>query len=94
MIVVTVGATTVEGAIEAGFGYALIAQALTYLPSTVSTNTNATQGALTVLILSVGAFTYATHPEGIVEAVKRSLARTVFRAVPANPAERRTRGVS
>ena len=94
VIVVTVGATTVEGAIEAGFGYALIAQALTYLPSTVSTNTNATQGALTVLILSVGAFTYATHPEGIVEAVKRSLARTVFRAVPANPAERRTRGVS
>jgi len=94
VIVVTVGATTVEGAIEAGLGYALITQALTYLPSTVSTNTNATQGALTVLILSFGAFTYATHPEGIVEALKRSFARTVFRAVPANPAERRKRHIS
>ncbi len=88
VIVVTVGATTVEGAIEAGFGYALIAQALTYLPSTGSSSSNAVQSAVTVLVLSFGAFTYASHPEGIVEAAKRGIATTVLRAVPANPFER------
>ena len=35
VIVVTVGATTVEGAIGAGMAFALITQALTYLPSRV-----------------------------------------------------------
>lgn len=79
VIVVTVGVTTVEGAIEAGFGFALINQAVTYLPSRLG-NSSDGGATLTILLLSLGAFTYASHPEGIVEYAKRTVARVVFRA--------------
>jgi branched-chain amino acid transport system permease protein len=78
VIVVTVGATTVEGAIEAGMAFALITQALTYLPTRVG-GTSAGGASLTVLLLSLGAFTYASHPEGIVEFLKRKAMTAILK---------------
>jgi len=85
VIVVTVGATTVEGAITAGMAYALITQAFTYLPTTIG-GTNFGGASLTVVLLSLGAFTYASHPEGIFEFVKRKLALAVFGQPPQHAA--------
>lgn len=80
VIVVTVGATTVEGAITAGMAFALINQAFTYLPQTIG-GTQLGSTSLTIVLLGFGAFTYASHPEGIFEFAKRKIATTVFRAV-------------
>jgi branched-subunit amino acid ABC-type transport system permease component len=80
VIVVTVGATTVEGAITAGMAFALLNQAFTYLPTKIGSTTFGSLG-LTIVLLSFGAFTYASHPEGIFEFVKRKVATSVFRAV-------------
>ena len=80
VIVVTIGSTTVEGAIIAGMLYALINAAFTYLPQSVR-GTQLGPTALTIILLSGGAFTYAKHPEGIVEYAKRSIAGRFFRAV-------------
>ena len=80
VVVVTIGATTVEGAITAGMAFALINNALTNVPQSVG-GTQLGSGALTVILLSLGAFTYAQHPEGIVEFAKRRFAMTVFRGV-------------
>ena len=80
VIVVTVGSTTVEGAITAGMAFSLIYEAFTYLPTTIGGTTLGGTG-LTIVLLSFGAFTYAAHPEGIFEYAKRRIARTVFRAV-------------
>jgi len=80
VIVVTVGATTVEGAITAGMGYALLNQAFTYLPTKIGGTTFGSLG-LTIVLLSFGAFTYASHPEGIFEFAKRKVAKTLFKAV-------------
>jgi len=78
VVVVAVGATTVEGAITAGMAWALINNAFTNLPSSVG-GTQLGSKAFTVILLSFGAFAYARHPEGIVEFVKRRIAMTVFR---------------
>ncbi len=83
VVVVTIGATTVEGAITAGMAFALINNALMNVPQSVG-GTQLHSTALTVILLSLGAFTYAKHPEGIVEYAKRRLAKTVFRAVEHN----------
>ena len=80
VIVVTVGATTVEGAITAGMAFALIQQALVDLPAHIG-HTSLGATALTIVLLSFGAFTYASHPEGIVEYAKRRLSVLVLRAV-------------
>jgi branched-subunit amino acid ABC-type transport system permease component len=63
VIVITTGVTTVEGAIEGGIGFVVIEQLLSYVPIRY-------QG-LTVVLFAAGALTYARHPEGIVEVVKR-----------------------
>lgn len=63
VIVVTTGVTTVEGAIQGGIGFVVIEQLLSYVPIRY-------QG-LTVVLFAAGALTYARHPEGIVEFVKR-----------------------
>jgi branched-chain amino acid transport system permease protein len=63
VIVITTGVTTVEGAIEGGIGFVVVEQLLTYVPIRY-------QG-LTVVLFAAGALTYARHPEGIVEFVKR-----------------------
>jgi branched-subunit amino acid ABC-type transport system permease component len=58
--VITTGSRTIEGAVQAGMGYAVIQLLLTlYVPARFA-------GILPILF-AVGAVTYAAHPEGIVE---------------------------
>ncbi|MDA8269039.1 MAG: ABC transporter permease [Actinomycetota bacterium] len=59
LVVVTTGSRTVEGAVQAGMAYAVIAQALTYVPTRFS--------GIELILFAAGALTYAAHPEGIVE---------------------------
>jgi branched-subunit amino acid ABC-type transport system permease component len=63
VIVVTVGVTTVEGAIQGAIGFVVIEQLLTYAPARL-------QG-LSFVLFAAGALTYASHPEGVVEYLKR-----------------------
>jgi branched-chain amino acid transport system permease protein len=65
VVVVTTGVSTVEGAIQAGMGFVVIQQLLGYLPPRFGA------GSLTYLFFAFGAFTYAAHPEGILEYQKR-----------------------
>lgn len=63
VIVVTVGVTTMEGAIQGAIGFVVIEQLLTYAPPRL-------QG-LSFVLFAAGALTYASHPEGVVEYLKR-----------------------
>jgi branched-chain amino acid transport system permease protein len=65
VVVVTTGANTVEGALQAGFGFVILQQLLTYVPSRLGGN------SLVVVFFAFGALTYASHPEGILEYQKR-----------------------
>ena len=64
---VTVGARTVTGAIEAGMAYAVLTQLCSYLPNRASPT------AVVALAFALGTFRYATHPEGVFEGAQRSL---------------------
>jgi ABC-type branched-subunit amino acid transport system permease subunit len=59
----TTGISTVEGAIQAGMGFVVFQQLLTYAPSRF-------QG-LTFAFFAFAALTYVSHPEGILEYSKR-----------------------
>ena len=65
VVVVTTGASSVEGALQAGFGFVVLQQLLTYVPSRFGGN------SLVVVFFAFGALTYAAHPEGILEYQKR-----------------------
>ncbi len=65
VIVVTTGAGTVEGALQAGFGFVVLQQLLTYVPARLGGD------SLVVVFFAFGALTYAAHPEGILEFQKR-----------------------
>jgi branched-chain amino acid transport system permease protein len=65
VIVVTTGVSTVEGAIQAGFGFVVLEQLLTYIPARWGGN------SLVIVFFAFGALTYAAHPEGILEYQKR-----------------------
>lgn len=59
VMVITTSSRSIEGAIQAGMGYAITNQLLVqYLPRF--------QGVV-IILFAVGAFTYAKHPEGILE---------------------------
>ncbi len=77
VIVVTTGVSTVEGAINAGFGFVVIQQLLTYLPARFGGN------SLVFVLFAFGALNYAQHPEGILEYQKRRwtlrMERLIFR---------------
>ena len=75
VIVVTIGARTVSGAIEAGIVFAALTQIATYLPN------RASPASIIALVFCVGAFTYARHPEGVVEQIRRHVTSLVDRAV-------------
>jgi ABC-type branched-subunit amino acid transport system permease subunit len=70
VIVVTVGATTVAGAIEAGIAFAVLTQVATYLPDRMAPM------SIVAILFSLGAFAYGRHPEGVVERLRRSAAAT------------------
>jgi len=58
--VITTGAMTIEGAIQAGIGFAVFQQVLNlYVPSRFI--------GIEAILFAVGTLTYAQHPEGIVE---------------------------
>ncbi len=63
LVVVTTGVRTVEGAVQAGMAYAVIAEALTYLPARFA--------GIELVLFAAGALTYAAHPEGVVEYQRR-----------------------
>ena len=65
VVVVTTGASTVEGAVQAGFGFVILQQLLTYVPARFGGN------SLVIVFFAFGALTYAAHPEGILEFQKR-----------------------
>jgi hypothetical protein len=81
VVVVTTGAGTVEGALQAGFGFVVLQQLLTYVPARFGGN------SLVVVFFAFGALTYAAHPEGIVEFQKRRwtlrFERLIFHTDPA-----------
>ncbi len=57
--VITTGATTVEGAVQAGVGLAVLEQILNYLPSRLN--------GIQFVLFAFGTLTYAAHPEGVLE---------------------------
>ncbi|MGA2836121.1 MAG: ABC transporter permease [Acidimicrobiales bacterium] len=65
VVVVTTGVKTPEGAIQAGFGYVVLQQLLTYVPARLGGN------SLLIIFFAFGALTYVAHPEGILEFQKR-----------------------
>lgn len=65
VVVVAVGVRTVAGAVEAGVGFAIVTHLAGYLPNRWS------PASLVALAFSLGAFSYAAHPEGIVERLRR-----------------------
>src|SRR3984957_4934535 len=65
VLVVTTGVSTVEGAIQAGFGFYVIQQILTYLPG------RSGGYSLVIVLFAFGALQYARHPEGVLEFQKR-----------------------
>ncbi|HVB91876.1 MAG TPA: hypothetical protein VND70_07225 [Acidimicrobiales bacterium] len=65
VLVVTTSVSTVEGAIQAGIGFAVTLQILTYLPARFG------GPSLTIVLFAFGALTYASHPEGVLEYQKR-----------------------
>jgi ABC-type branched-subunit amino acid transport system permease subunit len=83
VIVVTTGVSTVEGAINAGFGFVVIQQLLTYLPARLGGD------SLVFVLFAFGAIQYASHPEGVLESQKRRwtlrMERLIFRSGSSPP---------
>jgi ABC-type branched-subunit amino acid transport system permease subunit len=69
VLVVTTSVATVEGAVEAGIGFFVVTQLLTYLPSRFGGQ------SLAIVLFAFGAMQYAKHPEGVVEFQKRRATR-------------------
>jgi branched-chain amino acid transport system permease protein len=65
VIVITTGVSSIEGAIQAGMGFVVVQQVLTYLPARYGGS------GLTFVLFAAGALTYVAHPEGILEYQKR-----------------------
>ena len=65
VLVVTTSVSTVEGAIQAGIGFVVTEQLLTYLPSRFG------GPSLTIVLFAFGALQFAKHPEGVLEYQKR-----------------------
>jgi branched-subunit amino acid ABC-type transport system permease component len=65
VVVVTTGVRTIEGAIQAGVGFMVLQQLLSYLPGRWG------GGGIAIVLFAFGSLTYAAHPEGVVEYEKR-----------------------
>jgi branched-chain amino acid transport system permease protein len=65
VLAVTTGVSTVEGAIQAGIGFFVTEQLLTYLPARLGGS------SLVIVLFAFGALQYSRHPEGILEFQKR-----------------------
>jgi ABC-type branched-subunit amino acid transport system permease subunit len=78
VLVVTVSARTVEGAIVAGLAFVLLPELLKELGVSLEWQ---------YVLFGLGALTYARHPEGILEAQKRQLIAAIQRRGPEHRAE-------
>jgi branched-chain amino acid transport system permease protein len=65
VLVVTTGVSTVEGAIQAGMGFFVTGQLLTYVPARFGGS------SLVIVLFAFGSLQFAKHPEGILEFQKR-----------------------
>lgn len=77
VIVVTTGVGTVEGAIQAAFGFVVLQELLQYAPQRFA--------GITFVLFALGALTYAAHPEGMVEVQKRRWTGRVERVLLRHP---------
>ena len=75
VVVITTGARRVEGAVQAGMAFAVIALILTYVPQRFA--------GIEPILFAFGAFTYASHQEGIVEYQKAKWLGRVSRLLAA-----------
>lgn len=75
VVVITTGSRQVEGAVQAGMAFAVIALVLTYMPSRLA--------GIEPVLFAFGAMTYAAHPEGIVEYQKTKWMDRAGRALAA-----------
>jgi branched-chain amino acid transport system permease protein len=88
VLVVSLGSRTVEGAIQAAVGYAafqivVLNQAVPWIANHVQPWYHMGQPpqTLAIILLSIGAFTYAKHPEGVLEFQKRRSLDMVQRVI-------------
>ena len=81
VLVVTTGVATVEGAIQAGIGFYVVTQLLTYLPGRFGGT------SLVIVLFSFGALQFARHPEGVLEFQKRRSTQWLERHLFDRPAE-------
>jgi branched-chain amino acid transport system permease protein len=88
VLVVSLGSRTVEGAIQAAIGYAafqivVLNQAFPWIINHVQPwyHMGPPPQTLAIILLSIGAFTYAKHPEGILEFQKRRSLDKVQRTI-------------
>jgi ABC-type branched-subunit amino acid transport system permease subunit len=88
VLVVSLGSRTVEGAIQAAIGYAVfqivvLNQALPWIVNHVQPwyKMGPPPQTLAIILLSIGAFTYAKHPEGVLEFQKRRSLDKVQRTI-------------
>ncbi len=88
VLVVSLGSRTVEGAIQAAIGYAafqivVLNQAVPWVVNHVQPLYHMGQPpqTLAIILLSIGAFTYAKHPEGVLEFQKRRSLDAVQRMI-------------
>ncbi|HUY86728.1 MAG TPA: hypothetical protein VMU77_06405, partial [Acidimicrobiales bacterium] len=91
VVVMIVGSRTVGGAIQAGFAYVLIAQALnlSFLPKWVN--------SFEPVLFGLAALTFVTHPEGVFEHVRKISVVAIESAIERRRngrIDRRTRGAS
>jgi ABC-type branched-subunit amino acid transport system permease subunit len=77
VVVATTGVATVEGAIQAGMGFVVVQQLLSYLPG------RAGGPSLAVVLFALAALGYAAHPEGVVEYQKRRATQWIERRLRA-----------
>ncbi len=83
VLVVTISARTVEGAVVAGFALALLPELLKEIGISLEWQ---------YVLFGLGALTYARHPEGILEAQKRQIIGAIQRRIDRRTADVPDRG--
>jgi branched-subunit amino acid ABC-type transport system permease component len=97
VLVVSLGSRTVEGAIQAAIGYSafqivILNQAVPWITNNVQPwyTMGPPPQTLAIILLSIGAFTYARHPEGVLEYNKRRSLDAIQRMIDRRKGRRDT----
>lgn len=93
VLVITLGARSVQAAINAGLSFLLFPRLLdlllSHLPGIELENTQTLSLSLSFILFGLGAITYARHPEGIIDAqTRRIMARVTRSTTPSTSAKR------